>query len=350
MNRYNPVVTTFDELRLGSFAAGEPPASGVPLRLRVRRLEGGYVSRGVARVSARVADRSQTLRHRDFVVNHLSGLERREIAVYQALDEHGLVLAPRFLGAESVGPGDAYLYLEPIPRRPSWPWKDPGLAGLVLEELAKLHTLVPSEAAPPDWNYDSELERSAASTLELVEHAATRQGYDWARHGVRHVRTVAREIRAIRQELVRRDRAFIHGDVHPGNVRLWVWQGRERVVLLDWSRARSGSPLEDVSSWLQSLGFWEERARQRHDTLLRRYLMARGISLSRTLRTAYWLAGACNALAGALRYHVWRAVDEAGATPLQRARGASAARDWLRIVRRGAESWRKLQRESAGPS
>jgi Ser/Thr protein kinase RdoA (MazF antagonist) len=209
----------------------------------------------------------------------------------------------------------------------------------VLEGLARLHASVPAEAVPLDWNYEAELAESAESTLELLEYAVKRRPCEWARYGVRHVRILARELHAMRDELLQKDRAFIHGDVHPGNVRLRVGGGREQVVLLDWSRARIGSPLEDVSSWLQSLGFWEPRARQRHDTLLRRYLIASGRSLTRALRTSYWLAGASNALAGALRYHVWLATDSPKATPLQRARAATEARYWLRIVRRGAEYW-----------
>jgi hypothetical protein len=38
--------------------------------------------------------------------------------------------------------------------------------------------------------------------------------------------------------------------------------------LIDWARARRGSPFEDVASWLHSLGCWEPEARRRHDSLL----------------------------------------------------------------------------------
>jgi hypothetical protein len=43
-----------------------------------------------------------------------------------------------------------------------------------------------------------------------------------------------------------------------------------------------------------------------HDTLVRIYLLARGLELvlSRDFRRLYWVAGACNALAGALQYHL----------------------------------------------
>jgi hypothetical protein len=72
-----------------------------------------------------------------------------------------------------------------------------------------------------------------------------------------------------------------------------------------WLAARPGAPLEDVSAWVQSLGHWEPQARRYHDTLVRQYLAARGLEprLDRTFRRLYWIAGACNALAGALRYH-----------------------------------------------
>jgi hypothetical protein len=119
-------------------------------------------------------------------------------------------------------------------------------------------------------------------------------------------------------------------------------------VLLDWGRARIGAPLEDVSSWLQSLGFWEPEARRRHDTLLRRYLTCRGgpDRLDRGLRDAYWLAGACNALAGALRYQVavadgWRRPAARARAVAARAVAARAARDALRVVRRADACWRR---------
>lgn len=107
-------------------------------------------------------------------------------------------------------------------------------------------------------------------------------------------------------------------------------------MLIDWGRARIASPLEDVSSWLQSLGFWELEARRRHDTLLAAYLSSHGLDrrLSSDFRTAYWLAGASNALAGALRYHLWVA-DSAAEHPAREA-AMRAVKDWLRVIRRAA--------------
>jgi hypothetical protein len=116
----------------------------------------------------------------------------------------------------------------------------------------------------------------------------------------------------------------------------------ERVVLLDWGRARVGSPLEDVASWLQSLGFWEPEARRRHDTLLRRYLVARGLPrhLGPEVRDAYWLAAASNGLAGALRYHLAVIDGWSQPTAARRAHSVRAAADWLRVIRRADAYWR----------
>jgi aminoglycoside phosphotransferase (APT) family kinase protein len=135
---------------------------------------------------------------------------------------------------------------------------------------------------------------------------------------------------------------LLHGDVHPGNAMVRTAAGgRPQAVLLDWGRARTGSPLEDVMSWLHSLGFWEPSARRIHDTLLTRYLHARGLTdgLSSDLRAACWIAGACNAMAGALRYHLAVAADEER-DPVERWKSSNAAADWLRIIRRADTVWR----------
>ena len=131
--------------------------------------------------------------------------------------------------------------------------------------------------------------------------------------------------------------AVIHGDLHPGNAVLRRRRGE--VVLLDWGRTRLGSPLEDVSSWLLSLGGWEPEARRRHDTLFAGYLAARGWEsrLTPPLRAAYWVAGASNALAGALLHHLTIATDPR-VSPLRRGVAARAAFGWGRVLRR-ADAW-----------
>jgi hypothetical protein len=117
-------------------------------------------------------------------------------------------------------------------------------------------------------------------------------------------------------------------------------RGRDEPVLLDWGRARIGSPLEDVSSWLQSLGVWEPEARRRHDTLFGWYLAARGLDrrLGRDLRVAYWLAGASNALAGALSYHLSIMVERR-VSPARLTNARTAALGWLRVLRRADACW-----------
>src|SRR5690606_7481242 len=129
----------------------------------------------------------------------------------------------------------------------------------------------------------------------------------------------------------------IHGDLHPGNV---LCRGRGgspgaggEVVFLDWARARIGSALEDVSAWLQSLATWEPEMHRRHDTLLARYLTARGLAprLTGELRDLYWLAAASNALAGALGFHLAVLADRPTYDP--HAPSARSARGWLRALR-----------------
>ena len=128
--------------------------------------------------------------------------------------------------------------------------------------------------------------------------------------------------------------------MHPGNVVLRRQDGGTDPVLLDWGRARIGSPLEDVSCWLQSLGTWEPEARRRHDTLLAGYLAARGLAprLDADLRAGYWLAGASNALSGALVYHLSVLLD-ARLPSATRASAAYSAREWVRVLRRADAFW-----------
>jgi hypothetical protein len=100
--------------------------------------------------------------------------------------------------------------------------------------------------------------------------------------------------------------------------------------------------LEDVSSWLHSLGTWEPEIRRRHDTLLRRYLAARGLPsvLLRTVRDAYWLALASNSLSGALGDQLAVTLDTAGRSPRERVTAFAALRQHLRVIRRADSVWR----------
>jgi aminoglycoside phosphotransferase (APT) family kinase protein len=156
---------------------------------------------------------------------------------------------------------------------------------------------------------EGELAACAAVTLDRV-HATRRDSalpIDAASR--RAVRRVVGSLGAMRRELFSAAPfapTFIHGDLHPGNVVLAARGAGPTPVLLDWGRARVGSPLEDVASWLQTLACWEPAARARHDTLLAAYVRARGggAVLGAPLRRAVWLAGASNALAGALLHQL----------------------------------------------
>jgi hypothetical protein len=108
-------------------------------------------------------------------------------------------------------------------------------------------------------------------------------------------------------------------------------------VLIDWARARRGSPLEDLASWLHSLGCWEPNARRRHDTLLQIYLDARGEprELSVQLRSRYWYASACNGLSGAIRYHL-SVLSNLECSADLRYHSLRALAEWERVIRRVA--------------
>jgi Ser/Thr protein kinase RdoA (MazF antagonist) len=200
-----------------------------------------------------------------------------------------------------------------------------------------------ARAALSTWDYEGELRVTAALTLERLQRARREPGYAHLGVGVGWVRRVLSALPRLRQQILScgpLGTSVIHGDLHPGNVVVRRRQGREEPVLLDWGRARIGSALEDVSCWLQSLGSWEWEARRRHDTLFARYLTARGLEprVCIDLRAAYWLAAASNALSGALLYHL-EVVLNRQLTTARRARGAYAAREWLRVLRRADAFW-----------
>jgi aminoglycoside phosphotransferase (APT) family kinase protein len=208
-----------------------------------------------------------------------------------------------------------------------------------MEQLARLYAALGTEQLAgvlADWDYEAELLASAKSTLAAAQQTLAREHLAWARPALPALHRVVAALPEMRLALLAAAPfgcAVLHGDAHPGNVLLCGQGTSERVVLLDWGRARLGSPLEDVASWLRSLGCWEPAARRRHDTLLRRYLRARGLPdhLGPEVRDAYWLAAACNVLSGALRYHLavmdgWGRPNAAGRAQavLDRARSRTA--------------------------
>ncbi|HEU4631280.1 MAG TPA: phosphotransferase [Gemmatimonadaceae bacterium] len=323
---------------------GRPPRQ---LRVERRVLRGGLEAAGVAQLSARYRDRHGRERVRRVVEKRLAGPSTREAAIYEAfVVSHVGDLSPRLLAVERVAPGRAVLYLESLRRASSWPWRDRQASQHVLDRAARLHECVPHDdgmAALADWDYEAELQEMAALTVDRLEQVRRRPALRRFGGGLRWARRLATSLRQLRRQLLAGGplgRAVVHGDLHPGNVVVRRRAGRVEPMLLDWGRARIGSPLEDVSCWLHSLGTWEPEARRRHDTLLAGYLTARGLEarLTAELRASYWLASASNALSGALLHHLSVLLGERHSATV-RASAAYAARRWVQVLRRADACW-----------
>jgi hypothetical protein len=273
---------------------------------------------------------------RDVVVKQLSGAFAREGDVYEALWSH-LERPPavQMFGRDVCGES-TFLYLEHAASFSPWPWSDTALSASVCRELAQLHDAHGLSGQVFSWNYDEELIRSGDDTLDLAATARNSLGRRvWRRLG--DLRRVVQALPRIRRRLLSDGSTVIHGDMHPGNVILRRSEETVDVVLVDWARARIGSPLEDVASWLHSLGCWEPLARKRHDTLMRAYLDARRVrcAFNSELRVGYWLATVSNGLSGAIRYHLAVSADPA-APPSAQVNAGVALSAWERVVRRAA--------------
>lgn len=324
---------------------GQPPRG---LRLQIKPLRGGLEASAVLRVKADFEDSRGRRQTSYMVVKRLDGPAAREVSVYEQLvAQHAREIAPRLLAVDHHDNGRSTLYLERVCPVSHWPWRDLSTAEQFIGRLAGLHLAMAADhvaAALPRWNYEAELSRSGESALEMLARCRLHPDFAPLARLLPTVRRLTESLPAMREQLlgfIPLGRVAIHGDVHPGNVLVRRRAGNKEPILIDWGRARSGSPLEDLSSWLQSLSYWEPRARVRHDTLLAVYLSARGMErrLSSDLRAAYWLAGASNALSGALEYHLSLLVGQTPATASRRPAAAQSARDCLRIVRRAAAFW-----------
>lgn len=357
---------------LRSFVARYCQVAPERVALSCKRLAGGLESVTVTRAHARIVAPEDGTRRRDrrrslaFVAKHLEGGPSREAAVYErVVQPRAPWAAPALLGVEHLAPRldghpgqpSCRLFLEWVRPVRCWPWAQSPSIQRVLELLARLHalpvnTLDTGDAGPGvhdmravlgSWDYEAELAAAARAALRVLEQVR-HPDFARARRSLPALRRVVAALPAMRRHLLGAaplGTAILHGDVHSGNVLVRREGGQQQPLLIDWARARVGSPLEDVSSWLQSLGYWEPQARRRHDTLLAGYLAARGLPsrLDRALRDAYWLASASNILAGALVFYLDLAVH--ARTPRERHIAVHAAEDGLRIVRRADACWRR---------
>ena len=308
--------------------------SGARLDLDVRQLRGGLES-SVARAVVRKAEGVDPGVPRRFVVKELRGTQRREAEVYRLLWRSFEEPPAPWLFDVVSGAEASYLYLEDVPSASSWPWRDEAAIAAVCRALALLHDAPVSAEALPPWDYESELIGSAEATLRVAEQAQTEGGPIWRRLG--DLKRIVTTLPALRARLRESGATVIHGDVHPGNVIVRRGRGPLKVALIDWGRARVASPLEDVSSWLHSLGCWDPEGRRRHDSLLRVYLDARGrgLALDCATREYYWLASASNGLAGAIRYHL-AVLSDSRTGPRARRDSERAVREWERVIRGAA--------------
>jgi hypothetical protein len=100
-------------VRLTAFARRHLGDAAAPLQLEVYPLRGGLESAGVFRVQVRSGSASSRRRTANFVVKRVSDRGRREVRAYETLLRRSTAMvAPRLLGADSMGPTTAYLYLE----------------------------------------------------------------------------------------------------------------------------------------------------------------------------------------------------------------------------------------------
>jgi aminoglycoside phosphotransferase (APT) family kinase protein len=308
-------------------------------------LNGGREAAGVSLVTARYQTPTGRPRLLRFVVKHLTGRPAREAAVYEDLvAHHASELAPRLLAVERFSSDTTFLFLEAMRRVNLWPWREVSTGGDLLTRLAQFHAATEHTAiAIPKWDYEAELGVMAEETRAALDQCRGNPDLSFLARDLPSLDKIILALPELRRQLLAErpfGRRMIHGDVHPGNA-LVCRRGRGcEPVLLDWGRARVGSPLEDVSSWLRSLSYWEPAGRRYHDTLLATYLSAFGLErqLTPSVRAAYWMAAASNALSGALLCHL-RVAQDRRQLPRQRVMAFDAARDTLRVIRRARAWW-----------
>jgi hypothetical protein len=332
MNIDMEVVRSFAERRYGALE-----------RMTAKRLSGGLDSFGVYRIDVKFA-KGDSAGTAQFVAKHLAESGTREADVYRLVAASpASMFAPRLLGTAG-GSRDTYLFLQWIPPNRQWPWRDQNATLAVLRRLAQLHSqpLTGFGGVSTSSTFESEMQSSAASTAELYGRAFFRRRGTGLRPMRSTLRRISDDLLSIRRYLIQETGAApLHGDMHSGNVIIRTRKRRTDAMLLDWGRARIGSPLEDVASWLHSLGYWEPEVKRLHDTFIGHYLewAGRPRLMMRDFRKLYWLASASNAMAGALHYHFETMLNPAVSVAVRES-SAGVARDWLRIIRRADHYWR----------
>lgn len=314
------------------------------MQVESRSLPGGLEAVHVALITVRYKTglgKSKSLR---IVCKKLAGRATREAAVYERLAAKGVThLSPKLIAVEPIAPGEVILCLEAVRRYSAWPWRDVKTGEELLTVLALFHLHSRQAAIElPEWDYDAELTSMAEASWITLDRCRFQNDLTFLARGLAPLKRMVLGLPKIRHQLLCESplaQGPIHGDVHPGNALVCRRSCRDRPVLVDWGRARTGSTLEDVSSWLQSLGYFEQNARRHHDRLFAGYLSVLGFErrLTSNIRASYWMAGASNALAGALRHHLAIAQDQQH-SERRRALAIRMANDWLRVIRR-ADAW-----------
>jgi aminoglycoside phosphotransferase (APT) family kinase protein len=160
--------------------------------------------------------------------------DRRELAAYLALAEHGLTL-PRLLGASvDAEASRCWLFLEPVEGTPLWQWGDPRAWFAAAEWLADLHASRPVPEGPPWLHYD---EGFFAVWMERALAFAPDAGL--GELAEIHASAAAR--------LSAAPQVILHGDYYPSNV-LVCGAGVPRVCPLDLELAGVGAAALDLAA------------------------------------------------------------------------------------------------------
>lgn len=339
------------DAKLTDMAAFLEPVLGArpgALALNAYRLRGGLEANGVWHLRARYQDAAQRWCSAGCVVKHLPASRMREAYVYsQLLPRTVPELSPGLLGVQEFE-GACHIYMEMVRPASRWPWSEIAASRKVLKALARLHGSGAADVSDTQlfssWDYERELRERAEQVRQLIDENAGEPFLRPFRRSLPAARRIVAALPRIRSQLFALDGfspTFIHGDVHSGNVVLTRPSAGHGPVFLDWGRSRIGSPLEDVSSWIESVAFWEPDLVRQRDSLLTGYLRACGEPprVRSEFRDAYWFAAASNVLAGSMLYHWTIAADPNSGGPKRREMSLRALGQSFKVLRRADRCW-----------